>query len=392
MNREILKEPVQTYIDKHLNDDVNKIALGKSAFAGISSAELAGQIAAKKKAFTKLPTWFSQKLIYYPALLSIEQTSSEATARYKSNLALGEYLIDLTAGFGVDSFFFAKKVKNVVSCEINIELSAISAHNAQLLGASNIKCLATDGIDLLAQTDQQCDTIYIDPARRSNAGKVFKLKDCTPNVIEHLDLLLQKAKRIIIKTAPLLDLTAGLNELKQVKEIHIVSVKNECKELVWIIERGFKGSPAIVCATLNEKIKTFSFSWDKQIAQPEISQQPPTGYLYEPDVALLKSGAFNLIGQRFGLQKLHQQSQLYTNEKFIPDFLGRIFEIKEIFQIKDIKKEQSLVGNVIVRNFPDQAANLVKKYKIIPSHDDFILFTQTLAGYVAIKAKILQHY
>lgn len=392
MNQKILSSEVQEYIIKHIKDDVNKIALAKPVFEGISSTELAGQIATKKKSLYKLPTWYHQDYIYYPPLLSIEQCSSELTAAYKANLLIGDTVIDLTAGFGVDSFFFAKKAKKVISCEIDHALSEISAHNAKVLCADRIECLAANGIEVLINNKLNFDAIYIDPARRSGSNKVFKLKECTPDVTSHLNLFLEKAKRIIIKTAPLLDITAGISELQNVSEIHIVSVKNECKELLWIIDRNFTSETKIVCVALNEIQKTFSFELSALQTKIDIATTVPTGYLYEPDVALLKSGAFNLIAKEYNLQKLHQHSQLYFSEAIKSDFLGRIFEIKSVLSLNELKKEKKLVGNVIVRNFPEKAETLVKKYKIVTSHDDFIIFTQNLDGYLVIKAKIIQHY
>lgn len=392
MNEEILAQPVQTYINTHLNADVSKIALAKPLFENVSAAELAGQIAAKKKANYKLPTWFSTDGIYYPPLLSIEQCSSEPTAAYKANLAIGDRLIDLTAGFGVDSYFFSKKVKEVYSCEINPALAVITKHNAAVLKADHSHTLAADGIEFLKDSPLKFDTIYIDPARRSHSNKVFKLKDCTPDVTSHLPLFLAKAQRCIIKTAPLLDISAGLNELSQVSEIHIISVKNECKELLWVIDKNFEGDPQIICATLNENLKTFSFQLEALQTKTTISTNTPNAYLYEPDVALLKSGAFNLIAEQFKLEKIHSQSHLYFADEIKTDFLGRIFEIKALLSLNELKKEKNLKGNVIVRNFPERAENLVKKYKIGTSHDDFIIFTQNYTGFLAIKARIIQHY
>ncbi len=392
MNKEILTPQVQAYINEHINADVNRIALGQSSFDKVSSAELAGQISAKKKSIHKLPTWFNQQLIYYPALLSIEQCSSEPTAAYKSTLALGSKLIDLTAGFGVDSYFFSKKMELVLSCEINKELATIAAHNAKILVADNIKFEATDGIEFLKNTALSFDTIFIDPARRSESQKVFRLKDCTPDVTALMDLFLSKANRIIIKTAPLLDITAGLSELKNVSEIHIVSVKNECKELIWVIDKDDFKDPKIICTALNENAKTIVIPTNQIQVKSTLADQIPSGYLYEPDVALLKSGAFNWIGEKFGLKKLHQQSHLYFSNLLKREFIGRAFKIEAVLNLNELKKEKNLIGNVIVRNFPERAENLVKKYKIKPSHDEFIVFTQTLDGYIAIKATIVQHY
>ncbi len=392
MNPKILTAEVQAYIKSHINDDVSKIALSKPVFEGLSSKELAGQIAAKKKSIHKLPTWFHQDFIYYPPPLSIEQCSSEPTAAYKANLIVGKKVIDITAGFGVDSFFFSKKAEEVTSCEIIAELSAISENNAKTLGAENITCLAGDGIEILRNSSLNFDTIYIDPARRSGSAKVFKLKDCTPDVTVNLNLFIERAERTIIKTAPLLDISAGIAELQNVTEIHIVSVKNECKELLWVIDKNFKAETKIICASINETLKTFSFGLRALQTKTVFAPTQPSGYLYEPDVALLKGGAFNLIAESFGLQKLHQHTQLYFSDKVKTDFLGRIFEIVSVLTLNEFKKEKNLVGNVVVRNFPEKAENLVKTYKIVSDHDNFFLFTQNNSGYLVIKARIVQHY
>lgn len=394
MNKHILDKHVQDYINQHLNDDVHKIAMAKSPFKDVEAKELANQIAAKKKAIKKLPLWYSTTGIYYPSLLSVEQCSSEATAAYKAGLAIGDTLIDLTGGFGVDSYYFSRLLKKVMHCEINAELSEIAAHNAELLGMPHTRFLAADGIIYLRNSAESFDTIYVDPARRSSSGKVFMLRDCTPNVVEHLDLLLSKSKRIIIKTAPLLDLVAGLKELRNVSEIHIVSLRNELKELLWIIEKEETPIVKIVCRMLNENYKGFSFyKGDEEISHAQLLAGTPSGYLYEPDVALLKSGAFNLIAQAYGLKKLAPQTQLYTAEHINDRFPGRIFKINRVITSGELKKEKHLTGNVIVRNYRDKAENLVRKYKIKPDQHQFLLFTQSRTdGFIVIDATIVQHY
>ncbi|MBY0245567.1 MAG: class I SAM-dependent methyltransferase [Sphingobacteriaceae bacterium] len=393
MNLEILKPEVQKYIQENLNTDVNKIALTKSPFKSVTSKELSIQINSKKKAEKKLPTWFNSKNIYFPESLSIEQTSSEKTARYKSKLAIGETLIDLTAGFGVDSFYFSKVIKKVTSCEINSELAEITKHNFTTLGAKNIQILNTDGVSFLESTSVKFDTIYLDPARRSGSAKVFMLKDCTPNIVADLDFLLTKTQRIMLKTAPLLDLKAGLKELKNVREIHIVSTKNECKELIWVIESKTPVDTKIICTTINHSQKEFSFILGTENLAIEFLNKTPSNYLYEPDVALLKSGAFNLIAKEYKLEKLENQSQLYHSEEINEDFAGRIFKVETIFTLQDFKKEKNISGNIIVRNFPEKPEILAKKHKIKQNNHQFYIFTKTQKdGYIVIKAIILQHY
>ncbi|QPH40444.1 THUMP-like domain-containing protein [Pedobacter endophyticus] len=393
MNKAILAQPVQDYIRLNLNADTNQIALAKSPFDDVSSAELANQILARKKAEKKLPTWFNAQNIYYPSSLSIEQTSSEITAKYKSKLAVSNSLIDVTGGFGVDAFYFASQVQTVSHCEINGDLSEIAQHNAEVLQAENITFKNTDGIEYVKSASAQFGTIYIDPARRAEKGKVFMLKDCTPNVTINLDALLRKTERIIIKTAPLLDISAGLSELKNVSQIHIVSVKNECKELLWIIDRHFNGRTEIVASTLNETEKSLTIGWATLNTETEFaSQVAPGDYLYEPDAALLKSGAFNFIGQTYGLKKLDPQTQLYISREINAEFPGRIFLVNEVLSPAELKRLKNPSGNVIVRNYPARADELVKKHKIKPSKSEFFIFTKAHQNNCVIKCSILQYY
>lgn len=393
MNKRLTEPAVQDYIHDNLNADVHKIAMAKSPFPEVTGKELANQIASRKKSLRKLPTWFHTDFIYYPPLLSVEQCSSEITAAYKAGLATGNSIIDLTGGYGVDSYYFSQQLKSVTHCEINEELSAIASYNGVLLKQDNVQFISGDGLEFLENTNQEFDCVYIDPARRSTSGKVFMLKDCTPDIVENLSLLLSKAKRILVKTAPLLDLSAGLKELDHVAEIHIVSVKNECKELIWVIERDFSDSPDIICTTLNTTQKQFRFTLGEEGTTAITGSVIPGQYLYEPDVALLKSGAFNLIAERYQLQKFHHQTQLYTSSVIHTEFPGRVFHINEVMSAAKIKKEKNLIGNVIVRNYPDKAATLVDKYHIKPDDTAFIIFTQSSTeGKIIIKSTIIQHY
>lgn len=393
MNKHITDNNVQAYIDEHLQSDVHQIAMAKSPFQEVNGQELSAQIAAKKKSSKKLPTWYNTPFIHYPPLLSVEQCSSETTAAYKAALVEGKTIIDLTGGFGVDSYYFSRLCPAVTHVEINPELSEIASYNAGPLQQVNTNFICADGLAYLQNNTTQFGAIYIDPARRSSSGKVFMLKDCSPNVIDHLDLLLSKADQILIKTAPLLDLSAGLKELKQVSQIHIVSLKNECKELIWVVKKDFAGPPEIICSTLNAEEKHFSFRMGDEVQSPAFAAVQRGNYLYEPDVALLKSGAFNLIAARYELAKLHNQTQLYTSATIQKEFPGRIFKIEEVLSTSSIKKEKDLKASVIVRNYPDKAEALVNKYQIKADDTSFLIFTQDQsAGKIVIRATIIQHY
>ncbi len=392
MNPHLLEKEVQDFILAHLDKEAHRIALSVSPFPEVTSTELAGQILSKKKASSKLPSWFSNTEIYYPKSLSIEQSSSEITAAYKASLIKGELAIDLTAGFGVDSYYFSRSFKRVISCEVNEDLSEIAAWNAKKMGINSIQSLATDGISFLRESDLLFDLIYLDPARRQEGNKVFRLKDCHPDVTQHLTLLLERGKRVMIKTSPLLDLSAGMQELSCVHEIHIVSTKNECKELLWILGEDASPSPLIYAVTLNEQQKTFTYSWGCETEKATTAMHLSYPYLYEPDAALLKSGAFDLIAHRYRLLKLHTQTQLYVSDQLNEAFPGRIFRVNEVWNMSTFKKKKELSGNVICRQFPEKPETLQKRYRIQPSEKDFLIFTRASSGLTVISARIVQYY
>lgn len=342
MNLAILHKSVQDYIQQNLSSNITKLILKGSPFPNISVQELANQIIAKQKSRTKLPIWFHTKNIYYPPKLSIEQTSSEVTASYKSTIVKGNSLIDVTGGFGVDAFFFSKQFKAVTHCELQIELSKIVAHNNVQLKIKNIRTITGDGIKFLKNTDELFDCIYLDPSRRNDIkGKVFLLKDCLPNVPENLSLLFEKSNSILIKNSPVLDLTSTIKELKFVKEIHIVAVHNEVKELLFLLEKEYQQDIQIKTINYSKReIQKFNFNFGDKT---EALFGEPQQYLYEPNAAILKSGGFSEVSTQFGIEKLHKHSHLYTSDKLIEDFPGRIFSIESILPFdKKLKKKLSL--------------------------------------------------
>lgn len=371
----VLTSEIQHFIDQNIGSDLTKLALRKNPFPDGDWIEIIGQIAAKTKAKDKLPTWFATPNIVYPSKISVEQTSSERTALYKSQLVSGESLIDLTGGFGVDDFYFAKQLKTVVHCEINTDLSAIVKHNFSQLEVNNVEFFSGDSSAILKDLNREFDWIYIDPSRRNEAkGKVFMLADCLPNVPELLDFYFGFSKNILIKTAPILDISAGLRELKHVREIYIVAVENEVKELLWMIGKDYKGTVAIKTANLTkERMDVFDFVL---LNPTDAAFSLPKKYLYEPNSAIMKSGGFDALGTHFGLFKLHQHSHLYTSDEII-DFPGRIFEIvRNIgYNKTDMKTLENQKANITTRNFPDAVETIRKKWKIKDGGNDYCFFT-----------------
>ena len=379
MNMSILSIESQEFIDRNLNTDVSQLALQKNKFTPSDWTAILNQIAAKQKAKIKLPSWYNTKDIIYPSKISIEQTSSEKTALYKSNLVSGIALIDLTGGFGVDDFYFAKKVNQVIHCEINDELSKIVAYNLNSLNVKNIECIAGDSSAVLKNRNQYFDWIYIDPSRRNDAkGKVFLLKDCLPNVTELLDFYFEFTVNIMIKTAPILDITAGISELKNVKNIHIISVDNEVKELLWILEKNYNNKTEVICCNINkDQTDQFVFNYGNLNTS---NYSLPKKYLYEPNAAIMKSGGFDEITVQFPLEKLHQHSHLYTSDKRI-DFPGRVFEIENCIEYQKHSMKsilENIKANITTRNFPETVENIRKKWKIKEGGNVYCFFTTDL--------------
>lgn len=377
MSHSVLLSPeIQTYIQQNTGMDVNKLALQKNPFPAIDFKIILNQIEARTKSKEKLPTWFNAQNIIFPSKISVEQTSSEITAQYKSQLVSGNNLIDLTGGFGVDDYYFSQKVEQLVHCEINAELSEIVQHNFQQLKCANITCFSGDSSDFLSQNTTKFDWMYIDPSRRNDAkGKVFMLKDCLPNVPNLLDFYFNYSDRILIKTAPILDIAAGLSELKNVKEIHILAIENEVKELLWILEKEFENTIAIKTINIT-KSKTYTFGFQYNY-EHEPNYSLPQKYLYEPNSAIMKSGGFDAICNQFPLYKLHKNSHLYTSNELI-DFPGRIFEIQQSFDYNKKSMKEFLEqkkANITIRNFPETVENIRKKWKIKDGGDDYCFFT-----------------
>nr|WP_294937583.1 class I SAM-dependent methyltransferase [uncultured Flavobacterium sp.] len=377
MDSPLLNAAVQDFITDSLQANFPKIALMKNPFPDIKWNDILNQIASKNKAKEKLPTWYEHKFILYPSKISIEQTSSETAAKYKASLINGVTLIDLSGGFGIDDYYFAQKFNKVAHCEINEELSAIVKHNYQILNQRNIECYQGDSLETLKKLNFKWSWIYVDPSRRSDVkGKVFMLKDCLPNVPNLLDTYFEYTDHILIKTAPILDITSGLTELQFVKQIHIIAVDNEVKELLWEIEKGYDGKITLNAVALT-KDKTEIFFVDYGLTEEKATASLPKKYLYEPNAAMMKTGAFEAIGIHYNLEKLHQHSHLYTSDTLI-DFPGRKFAVKEIIPFDKAEVKKHLEGkkmNITTRNFPISVEEIRKKWKIKDGGNDYCFFT-----------------
>jgi len=376
LNPEILNPIVQQFITDNLNSDSSKLLFKGSPFDTVSIQELVTQIVSKKKSEKKLPTWFATENIYYPPKVNIEQTSSEVTANYKASLISGDSVIDITGGYGVDCLSFAKKTKKVTHCELNTNLSTIVNNNYQQLKINNIRTISGNGIEFLKNTKENFDWIYIDPSRRDNSNKkVFLLKDCLPDVPANLELLFSKSNNILVKNSPILDISKTIEELCFVKEIHIIAITNEVKELLFVLEKNYADSIEIKTINLSKNnTQLFDFQY---ITKNTSTYSEPKKYIYEPNSAILKSGGFHEVSHQFNIDKLHQHSHLYTSNELI-EFPGRRFIVEQIssYNKKEIQKcLKENKANITTRNFPETVAQIRKKTKIKDGGTQYLFFT-----------------
>jgi hypothetical protein len=388
---------VQEYLSANESIDEKKLLLAKKEILGISSSEFAIQIIGRRKAKLKFPSWYLTTSIVYPPSANLEQSSSEATAKFKAELIQSELvhsnlLVDLTGGFGVDTFFLGKLFSEAIHIEPNETLSAIAAHNHRLLGASILHVRQTAEEYLKANT-KRADLFFIDPSRRSESKKVFKLADCQPNIAALQDALFTFSNFILTKASPLLDIQQALRELKHVAKVVVVSVENECKELLLLQKLGFVGEPFIETINLlNEGsvVERFVFTAVEERAATVVFSLP-LDYLYEPNASILKSGAFKLVAEKFGLRKLQANTHLYTSPNLFTDFPGRVFKIEALNPTLQMVKELLPEGkaNVATRNYPLSAQELKKKLKLKDGGGKFVIgFSEEKRKSVVIATRI----
>ncbi|MBD1429380.1 THUMP-like domain-containing protein [Sphingobacterium litopenaei] len=382
MNRNILHKEVQDYIKAYRQLDPAVVAFKKSPFPDVSPSELAAQIDGWQRACKKLPTWAYSANIYYPDKINLEQCSSEHTALVKQSLIRkGSKVVDVTGGFSVDSCYIAQEAHIVVHCELNEKLSQIVKHNAEQLGVRNLVPLHTDGVKFVEeQEDDSLDYIYIDPSRRVNHAKVFLLEDCEPNIVELQDMFFRKSRYILCKLSPLMDINSALQKLKHVKLLYVISVDSDCKELLFLQDRDFNGETTITAIRLfSDQLQNISFTPEEE-KSTLVKTSEPLNYLYDPDVAITKAGAFKSVAKAFGLFKLHTHTHLYTSENLVKDFPGRIFKIQNVYSLGEFKKLNTFAkANVATKNFPIKVDEIRKKFKIKDGGADFLYFVTDYA-------------
>ena len=376
-----MNDITKQFIRENLNADVPTLAL-KKAPVGTDVSLALRQIAARQLLQKKVPQWAENENLLFPVHLSIEQCSSEAAAKYKAGLMDGQTFADLTGGLGVDTYYISRRFQQTDYVEMQTELCDLARHNFAILKA-DVKVLNETAEDYLKRCESK-DCIFIDPARRDEHGrKTISISDCTPDVAALQDLLRQKAKRVLIKLSPMLDISKALEELCHVKEVHVVAVANECKELDFIMERDYQGEVHFVCVNLMTNQQELCFTMAEERSSTTRLADGVMKYLYEPNPALMKAGCFKLLTARFDVYKLHKNSNLYTSEQLIPDFPGRVFEVQDWAPYNKKIKSTLLAdvekASIAVRNFPLSVAELRKNLKIADGDENYV-FATTLKG------------
>lgn len=375
----------QQFVQDHLSEDPALLLLKHQGKTDFDLKAAVQQISARQKASKKLPSWTSNPQLLFPASISLEQSSSELTAEFKARDKSGALMIDLTGGFGVDSYYFGKQFDKVIYCERQEELAEIAQHNLKILAPQKFEIMVGDGLEYLAQSKSNFSMIYADPARRGKGNqKMYKLQDCEPDVVSNWEMMKSRSDSILLKVSPMLDISQAISELPDIQKVKVISVKNEVKELLLYWKKNsIKTSLKIEAIDLGGKESSFSFGLSEE--ENAISSFAEVGnYLIEPLSGVLKSGAFKMFGERLNLKKLDPNSHLYTSSDIQEDLPARVFKVIKELQAKksEIKKLfPSGKINVITRNYATGSEGLKKKLGLKDGGEDFLIGTKTQSGF-----------
>ncbi|MGL6127380.1 class I SAM-dependent methyltransferase [Chryseobacterium artocarpi] len=381
VENKLLNKEVQNYIHANLKTDLHSLLLKKSPFPEVSIQEIVQQIKGRQVAERKFPFLLKDGIVF-PPQLNMEQSSSEKTALYKSEILKGKKFIDLTSGFGIDAYYLSQNFEEVTLIEQNTELLEIVEHNWSVL-ERKARFINRKLEDFLNENQEYFDTVYLDPARRDqNKNKVFLLEDLSPNILEIHNNLLSISDQVIIKLSPLIDLKYLVSVLPNIFRIDIIALKNDVKEVVVFLSKENKTGIICNCVNLESDGSNFSFTFgEEENAESEYSE--PEKFIYIPNNTVLKAGIFNLISEKFQVKKLHSNTHLYTSTEKRESFPGRIFEM-EVVDSKKIKKKEQF--NIISKNYPLKPEEIKKKYALKDGGNNYLIFTQSKKGKIILKS------
>jgi len=377
----IQNKEIQNYIHANLHADLHALLLKKSPFPNVSMQEIVQQIKGKQTAQKKFPFLLKEGIIF-PPQLNLEQSSSETTALYKSQILKGNKFVDLTSGFGIDAYYLSGNFNEVTLVEQNPELLDIVEHNWGILGRK-ASFINQNLEDFLSANKEYFDVIYLDPARRDqNKNKVFLLEDLSPDILQIKEVLLAAADQVIIKLSPLIDLKYLISVLPDIFRIEIIAVKNDVKEAVIFLSNEKRDGVTVNCINLESGESDFTFTFGEE-EKAQVAYSEPEKFIYIPNNSILKAGVFNLISEKFGLKKLHPNTHIYTSAQKADGFPGRILEMEAV-ESKQIKKKEQF--NIISKNYPLKPDDIKKKYGIKDGGDSYLIFTQSKKGKIILKS------
>ncbi len=373
MHNQKIKEFIAANLTASITELLLKLGKDKDLQFAVS------QISARQKIKDKLPSFYSNLDIILPSSIPLEQSSSEITALYKSQILDFDTSCDLTGGLGIDSIFLAKKSKKHIYIEQNSDLASIFKNNSETLFYRNIEVLNSDSRSFLKSIESVPNLIYMDPARRSAAGqKTYFLEDTLPNPLDVMELIKDRYRYVMIKTSPMLDISRALSQLGNVKEVHIVSVKNDCKELLFILERAYKGTVKYKTVNFVSDANQQLLSFEENCGDLVISS--PKKYIYEANASISKLSFWKALADRFNLSALDINTHIYTSDECIQDFPGRVFELIKSTKINKKELQQALPmkkANISIKNVPLNITEFKKKTGIKEGGDKYIFVVKS---------------
>jgi hypothetical protein len=381
----LASDEAQNFIRKHQLDDVYGLILKNQSVPGVPASLIAEQIIGRQKALLKAPAIASIPGVVFPPTLNLEQSSSEITAKFKaeflrSRVDDNETLVDLTGGFGIDSWAFSKLFNNVISIDPDLDLNQIVRHNLSRGQVTNVERLDMDAVDFLGKNTKRVSCFFADPSRRVNSRKVAALTECEPNVVGLTESIFSQSDHLLLKTSPLLDISMALSQLDFVNEVIVLAVDNECRELLFFCKQGENNAPPITTVnTTNTSTEVLAFTFpDEHDATPAYGE--PHTYIYEPNAAILKAGGFKIVACQFNLLKLAKHSHFYTSLDLVPSFPGRIFRVEQELKC-DAKAAAKAFpqgkANIISRNYPLDVSGVRKKLNLKEGGDRYVIATAT---------------
>lgn len=378
----------------HASDNVAQLALKWSGRTDIPVQWLLQQISGRQTAKSKLPSWYANENIIYPDKTALEQCSSEAAALYKQKFSRDLRIADLTGGLGADSWAFAQNAQSVLYCEPDLERLEYARHNLKALGINNVEFVNKKAEDVSEELKAfKPDLIYIDPSRRNNGKRFFRIADLQPDVSLLLPSLLGISDRILMKAAPMLDIKLAIRSLKHVQDVHVISIRNECRELLFYLSTQQHEDPLIHCIEIHAgRDWHYEFRYSEEENTP-MQTGPLRRILLDPFACITKAGAYKTLAKEYKTELVHPNTHLFTAADKPKGFPGRSFEVREVLPYDAGLIRESVPSHkahLLFRNFPVQPAEVEKKLRFSSGGEFYLFFLTDHNDHKRVAVTVLQ--